>query len=174
MASDFRVGDDISEQYAEELNNGYARYRARKSAASSLAHHNMSGYTVKKKLCNKGFSEEESEEARQWLESKGFINDEGFAEECARYYKARGCGELRIREELKKRGIPRETADNVIDGLGDFREELSSLIFKKTSGKEPDADSKRKLFAFLTRRGFRYDEIKEAFCEMQFNTEDIN
>ena len=168
-----KVGDEISEGFAAELCDKYDEQRIKQSAAKSLAHHSLSKSALSKKLREKGFSEEDSEKTADWFEEKGFIDDEAYARTVADYYKRRGYGKTKVKNEFFRRGVPKEIADDVIGGLGGSENEISALIRKKLAGKELTDDIKRKLVAFLLRRGFEYDEIRTAMNEMRIDTEDM-
>lgn len=168
------AGDELSEEKAEELERRYAAYFARKSAARSLAKRNMSHSELCRKLRERGFSETDSEKTAEWFEERGLIDDEGYAEMLIREYTRRGYGIMRIREELRRRGISKEISDSLLEEYEGGQDEIIKLIEKKLGGKTPDADEKRRLVAFLSRRGFKFDEIRSAMAEMQFDTEDMS
>lgn len=172
-AYSLKVGDEISCEQAAELERAYNAQKVKQSAARSLAHHSMSKSDLSRKLRDKGFSDEESEKAADWFEEKGLVDDEAFARATADYYKRRGYGKMRIREELRRRGIEKELIDGTVETLGSSESELCALIEKKLRGKELDADNKRRLIAFLTRRGFRFDEIRAAMTDLRLDTEDM-
>ena len=170
----YKVGDEISEEEAERLEKAYNSFRAKKSAAASLAHHSMSKGTLEKKLRDRGFSGEDSASVADWFEEKGFVDDRAYAFECARYYKSRGWGEMRIREELYRRKLEKELIDEAVGEFSSYEDEICALILKKMRGKEYDSDMKRKLVSYLGGRGYKYDEIRSALDKMQFNTEDMD
>lgn len=173
-AYSYKVGDEISEDEAETLEKAYTKQKARKSAAASLAHHSMSKGTLQKKLRDRGFSEEDVTSAADWFEEKGFVDDRAYAAECARHYKRNGCGEARIREELRQRNISRELIEEILSAFDSYEEEICGLIAKKIRGKEYTPEIKRKLITYLSGRGYKYDEIRSALGKMQFNTEDMD
>lgn len=168
-----RVGEEISCEKAAELEAAYSAEAVKKRAAKILSHHSISKNELSKKLREKGFSDEDSDKTAEWFSERGMIDDATFARQVAEYYKRRGCGELRIRQELSKRGIERELVEETLSQLGSSEGELCALIEKKLRGKAPDADEKRKLYAFLLRRGFKYEEIRSAMNELKLDTEDI-
>ncbi len=169
-----RVGDEITEEFAAELERKYSKTLAKKSAARTLGYRSASKGELKKKLLQKGFTEEDSDEAVNWLEERGFVDDESYAEALVQYYASRGYGERRINEELRRRGISKEICEEVSETLPDFTEEIKALIEKKLRGEELTFEKKNKIVAFLVRRGFGYSEIKTAFSEMQFSVEDLD
>lgn len=158
-----REGDELSAALADELEEKYNKTRALKSAAGTLARRSVSKRELARKLLNKGFSEEESRDAVEWFEKRGFLDDEAYAASIVQYYSSRGYGERRIKEELSRRGIDRAVSDELTEALPERTEEISNLILKKLGREELTAENKRKIVAFLMRRGFRYDEIRAAF-----------
>lgn len=168
-----RVGDEISCEKASELEAAYNAEAVKKRAAKILSHHSISKNELSKKLRERGFSDEASEETAEWFSRRGMVDDTAFARQVAEYYKKRGCGKLRIRQELSRRGIERELVEETLSELGSVEGELCALIEKKLRAKVPDADEKRRLYAFLLRRGFRYEEIRSAMNELKLDTEDI-
>lgn len=169
------VGDEISEAEAARLNAAYAKQKTRASAARSLSHHSMSKRDLEKKLISRGFSEEETSETAAWFEERGVLDDGKYSRELAEYYKRRGFGERKIREELSRHGIPRELIEETLAALGSTERELFALIEKKLCGKSLEDDcTRRKLVAFLTRRGFKFDEIRNALKQFQVELEDID
>ncbi len=166
-----KAGDEVSPEEAERLAESFRQASVKASAARSLARRNMSKNELIKKLSEKGFSQDDAVASAEWFEEIGVIDDEGYAKSCAVYYKNRGYGRMRIKEELFRRGIPKEISDEVIASLPEGGEEIELLIKKKLRGKSFGEDEKRKTVAMLLRRGFKYDEIKAAFKELELDTE---
>lgn len=169
-----KTGDEISREKADELTGAYNKTLAKKSAAQTLAKRSVSKFELSKKLRQKGFSEEDSEEAVEWFSEHGFVDDESYADAISKYYTGRGYGKMRVREELKRRGIPREISERVLSEISEAKDEIMALIEKRLHGEECDREKKAKIIAFLSRRGFGYEEIKVAFCQMQLESEDID
>ena len=49
------------------------------------------------------------------LEELGFLNDASYAEQVVRHYSAKGYGLRKLRDELYRRGVPRELWDEALD-----------------------------------------------------------
>jgi len=173
-ALSLRVGDEITCDEASALEAKYSKTLAKKSAARTLGHRSASKGELTKKLLQKGFSKEDSEEAVSWLEERGFVDDASYADALMQYYAGRGYGARRISEELYRRGIEREISEDVLSRLPDFKDEISSLIEKKLRGSSLTPEKKNKIVAFLIRRGFGYDEIRAAFSDLRLDTEDLD
>ncbi len=169
-----RTGDEISTSRAEELEVLYKKTLAKKSAAKTLARRSVSKCELSKKLADKGFSQEEAEEAVGWFEERGFLDDDSYADGLVSYYVSRGYGDMRIRQELSRRGIERDICDEKLRSLPERTEDISRLIERKLGGETVSPDKKKKIVAFLSRRGFRYDEIRAAFEKLQLDSEDFD
>ena len=95
---------------------------AKARALKILERRDVSRKMLLDKLTEKGVADADAEEVADWLCGLGVVSDERFAGLVVRHYAAKGYGERRIREELYRRGIPRELDEAAsIDGCGSFR-----------------------------------------------------
>lgn len=96
------------------------------------------------------------------LTDLGLLDDEEYARTVARHYGTKGFGTRRIREELYRRGVPREYWD---EALAEFEAEdstLDKLVRQKLRGGEPTRENLKKVSDYLARRGFGWEEISSA------------
>ncbi len=78
------------------------------------------------------------------------------AEHCA----AKGYGPGRIREELYRRGVPRDCWDGALEGLSGPEEAIDAFLQKKLRGAElSDPKVRRRAADALARRGYRWEDI---------------
>lgn len=166
-AYNLRVGQEISEEKAEELSSLYSKTLAKKSAARTLARRSVSKHELSKKLREKGFSDEDTKEAVDWFSDRGFVDDEAYAKALCEYYVGRGYGEGRLREEFYRRGIAREISEKLLEELPSRCSDIRALVEKKLRGEEMTKDKEKKIVAFLLRRGFNYGEIQKAMGNME-------
>jgi regulatory protein len=116
-----------------------------------------------RKLAEKGVPEADAAEAADRLAELGFVDDARYAPIVVRHYAAKGFGERRIRQELMRRGIPRELWDEALGEMPDQTGRIDALLRSRLSGADPgDRDALRRASDFLLRRGFDWDEVKEA------------
>ena len=114
------------------------------------------------KLARDGFSREEIEKALQFLEERGYLNDEEFVKiyvETRRRLNPRGL--QAIKDELRRKGVPHE----LLDSLREFfprEEEVKDArgLIREWSGegKEKEDNNNR-----LLRRGFSWEVVEEAW-----------
>ena len=125
------------------------------------------------KLRKKGFSEETSAEVIEYLRKTGHLNDEEFARIWLNYRTAsKPTGPCLLRYELENKGIDSETIEKVIQREYDAKFNQAGLAgeavearLNRMKGLQPDV-KRRRLLAYLKRRGFSYDVAKEAVEEM--------
>ena len=92
----------------------------------------------------------------------GLINDEEYARTVARHYAAKGYGVRRIRDELYRRGVPREYWDEALAEFEAGESVLDKLVRQKLRGAEPTRENLKKVSDYLARRGFGWEEISAA------------
>ena len=79
-----------------------------------------------------------------------------------RSYSARGYGERKLRDELYRRGVPRELWEDALAQREDPAQAIDALVEKRLRGRTPDRQELKKLSDALARRGYRWGEIHEA------------
>ena len=109
---------------------------------------------------------ESAEQVADRMEELGLLNDEEYGRAVVRHYSAKGFGARKIRDELYRRGVPREYWDSALSELS-HREDsgeskLDELVRKKLRGAEPTRENLKKVSDYLARRGFGWEEISTA------------
>ena len=135
----------------------------KKRALKILGNRRFSEKELYDRLTSKGESQENSEETVAWLVSLGYINDETYALQIVEHYSYKGYGLARVRDELYKRGIPRDMWDSVLTAIDNDGASDAAVAFlsKKLRGSLEQNDI-RKARDALVRRGFSYDDAKLA------------
>ncbi|MFC1599308.1 regulatory protein RecX [Candidatus Omnitrophota bacterium] len=100
------------------------------------------------------------------------VDDKEFARALVAERINRGYGPQRIARELKAKGITESLVRRVIPELCDkqridnLMDELIKSRVKRYRGKPP-AEIKRKLYSYLSVRGFSFDEIERALEDIE-------
>ncbi len=155
-------GMDLSPELVVQLQNTGKRSESRVKAARMASGRMLSRKELTDRLSRKGVAPEDAEETADWLESLGAVDDAAYAGVIARHYAASGYGPGRVRQELQKRGIPRELWDDALSQLPDSAEAIDRFLRKKLSGRAPDRAMLKKLSDALLRRGFSWNDIRPA------------
>ncbi|OYV72055.1 MAG: hypothetical protein B7Z72_05620 [Gemmatimonadetes bacterium 21-71-4] len=129
---------------------------------------------LRRQLLLKGEAAGSVDAALDLLERAGYLDDADYARQFARSKAlGRGMSRRRVQQELAKRGIARELADAALadvfadEGVGEgeavarlARRKLRSLV-------RLDAPTRRRrLYAFLARRGFEHDDISRVLRDL--------
>ena len=132
-----------------------------------LSRREHSSKEIFQKLSPRVESKELLEEEIEKLQADGLLSDERFAESFFQSRKNRGYGPLRIRNELKQRGV----GDQIFYPLSneiEWSEFALEAFRKKVSGNMPTETKEiLKLKRFLNYRGFDFKDIDKAFLIMK-------
>lgn len=138
--------------------------KALQSATRMLASREHSVQELTRKLQQKDFPPEIVDRVVTGLCDAHLLSDERFAESYVRFRSARGYGPVRIRMELRERGVAGELveqalADDGIDWAG-----LAGTVRARKFGDTPTEDfaQKAKQMRFLQYRGFSNSHIGMA------------
>ena len=101
------------------------------------------------------------------LASLGLIDDRRYAAKCAEHYLVtKKQGVYRAREEMRRKGIPADIIDEVLEEFSDgAAARLRELIAKKYARKLAEEGGVKKVKAALARQGYPFDEINAALKE---------
>ena len=106
------------------------------------------------------------------LEELGLLDDRAYARRVAEHYAAKGWGERKIRDELYRRGVPREYWDEALDELPEADEAIDRLLEKKLRGWSGEAKELKRASDALARRGFSWEDISAALRRYGAQAED--
>ncbi len=155
----------------EQSEDGEARdplADARDAAIRLLARREHSTDELRRKLKRRGYGAQTIDEVVTTLRSSESVSDARFAESFARVRSERGQGPLRIRAELRERGVTDVLVDEVLTTTSEYW--LSAGATEpscKRFGEAPPAtrDEWNRQARFLAQRGFPADLIYRALGE---------
>jgi regulatory protein len=158
-------GAEISEADLEELRQADEAERAHAAALNFLSFRPRSKREIADYLRKKQISEEASTTVIERLERAGLINDQEFARfwvENRQTFRPRGSRALRV--EMWQKGLARDVIDEALEGLPDEEETAYEAGRKKVQSyaRLDEHDFRRKMIAFLMRRGFPYEDAAAA------------
>ena len=155
------TGRELDDAALDELRRESARSLGREKALELVSQRLMSIKELLQKLKDKGFDEETANYCADWITERGLIDEERYAAAIVRHYAAKGYGEGRVRQELIRRGVPRELWEDALSAMPEDTSKLDRFIASRL--KDPgDRDEVRKLSASLFRRGYAAEEIRSA------------
>lgn len=125
---------------------------------------------LRRKLTQKGAPKVEVEEVLARLIEQKLLDDSDFARQFARTkITGSGASRFRIKQELRRKGVAADVAERALDELHqDEGIEASASIGRiaekkwRSLGKLDEQTRRRRLYAFLARRGYGPDDIRSA------------
>ena len=155
------AGKELSEEEAERLQNSARRSGLKAKAIELLMRKPQSRKELGRKLLEWEASEEEADAICDRMEELGYLNEREYAGRIVRHYAGKGFGERKLRDELYRRGIPRELWEEALGQIEDNSEAIDAFLEKKLKGSH-DPKAVKKASDALARRGFHWTEISEA------------
>lgn len=166
-AAHLRVGQYLDDAMLAELRAEDTRQKAYDRALHFLSYRPRSGGELQRHLADAGFEPDVVQEALARLAAQGYLNDAEFAQfwvENRQRFRPKGARALR--QELRQRGLDADTIAAALDGLDAAEDayQAASPRARQLAGlaRTDPADFRRKMSAFLLRRGFDYDVSAEA------------
>ncbi len=159
------VGLEVSRTDLDRIALEEQLHEARQYAFLLLSYKARTASELRQRLGRKGFSPDVISRTLQRLSELKMIDDEGFARRFAEDRITIGHkGKWRVRGELLKRGVAKEHIEDALATAPDERaaaREVAEKYLSRNRRLEPDV-LKRRLYAFLARRGFSPDTIRHV------------
>ncbi len=140
--------------------------KAREKALRFLSNRPRSEWEVRQNLLKAGYRDETIARVLERLRGVGLVDDAAFVRywiENRAQFKPKG--EVALRQELRRKGVDREVIDAVLEESGHAEDQaaVQAAIAKADRYRQlPRQEFAQKLGAYLARRGFDYETVREA------------
>lgn len=163
----FAVGQEVD---ADELRQWLLPRQypmALNDAVALLAQRARASGEIRQKLRRKLYMEDTIEMVLYKLEKERLMDDESFARDWAASRARSQIGRSRIMRELRMKGIPQDMAENALEELDEQEEDgaaaaLAGKLLRRYSSEADERKAMQKLLAAMARRGYGYDESRQA------------
>lgn len=151
--------------HSEEGSGREHRRDAREKAMNLLLYRPRSEYELRTRLTDAGYSPDETEDALDYVKGYGYVNDRRFAENYARS-RQDSVSRRVIGMELREKGVDSSLISDALEELDIPEEEVLGRLLLKKAGQPHQMEEKelRRLYGFLTRKGFSGGAIRRAVC----------
>lgn len=167
------AGMELEEETLAALKKAAGTAQYKEYALNALSARPMSCQELRQKLEGKGCATEQAGEITGRLAELGYLNDADYARTVVKHYTAKGYGPYKIREELHRRGVPREFWEEALAQREDPADALDAFIERKLGRMEnPDRKDLKRVSDALARRGYAWSEISAALRRFGAHTED--
>lgn len=160
-----RIGMEVDRDRLDDIAREEQQYQALQYAFLLLSYKARTTAELKQRLGRKGFPPEIISRIMQRLSELKMVDDAGFARRFTEDRMTIGHkGKWRVRGELLKRGVAKEHIEDAMATAPDERaaaREVAEKYLGRNRRLEPDV-LKRRLYAFLARRGFSPDTIRQV------------
>lgn len=156
------AGKELNEEEAAALLDAARRSGLKEKTLELLTRKPQSRRELERKLLEWEASEAETAAICDRMEELGYLNDADYAARVVRHYSAKGYGVKKLRDELYRRGVPRELWDGALAQAEDPSGAIDAFVEKKLAGKTPDRKELKKVSDALARRGYSWSEISSA------------
>jgi regulatory protein len=174
------VGVVVDERLAARLNDAAEDVAMYDRALNLLAFRARSARELQRRLTMKGESRERAERVIEKLRGVGLIDDADFARQVARSKVSAGASKRRVQQELFKRGVARDVADEavaeVLEDEAVDQVAVAERVARKRLPSLASADAatqRRRLYAFLARRGHDSETIRTVMDRVLSDGADV-
>ena len=157
----------LPRQYPMALNNAVELLAQRAHASGEIA----------QKLRRRLYMEDTIEMVLYKLEKERLLDDEAFARDWAASRARSQVGRTRIKQELRMKGISADMAEIALEELdedesGEAAVALARKLLKRYSRETDDRKAMQKLLMAMARRGYGYEESRQAVETALADTEE--
>lgn len=163
-----KLDSELTDSDYEEIINDIILKRAKRRTLYLLKDMDRTEQQVRNKLKEGFYPEEMIDKAIEYAKGYNYINDDNYAR---RYiaYKSSSKSRMAIVSDLRNKGISKELVDSIYDEneMNDDEAIIKLIKKKRVDVNEADKDQLRKIYMYLSRKGFRYEDIDSAFESMK-------
>ncbi len=159
----FKVGDQITEDQANDLEDSSDLIRCKNRAFYYLSNSSISEKNLRAKLLKTGFAQWCVEQTVNRCRQLGYINDDSFALRLKEKYDENNISNRAAKEKLINSGISSEKAKEICVYDSDFEQEkIKNLLNTKYKNRLYETEGVRKVTNALIRGGFSFSDINSV------------
>jgi len=156
---------EITEEIISRIKAEVLVKRAKMRAMHLLNEMARTEEQLRQKLKQNGYPEDVIDSAVAYVKSFGYINDEAYIRNFVESRKGKK-SRREIYALLGQKGLNQETVETVLDEMYEEhsdQEAIREILRKKHwDSEESDIKEKQKIYAYLVRKGFRYEDIRQV------------
>ncbi len=166
LMSRLSPGDQLSDEELHKLILDSDNRRASEKALYLLEYRDHTSRELREKIARTAASKEAAEAAVKKMEELGLVDDDEYGRRYAReLFEHKRFGPMRVRQELRQKGIRPELIDELLDEYDDpeaFSLRIGEILERKYPLWREDEKIKRRAHAALQRMGYSYEHIREG------------
>ncbi|MEP7325569.1 MAG: regulatory protein RecX [Gemmatimonadota bacterium] len=167
-----RPGQELTPDLREGLGSAADAQAAFRYIVAALGRRSFARRDLERRMVRKGHAPAATTAALDRAVAAGLIDDLAFAREFASAKAGRGRGPARLLRDLFSMGVARDVAESAVESAwaerpdGDDPTRALALKRARQLGDIPRPAKRRRLLAFLARRGFQGSEVGRVVSEV--------
>ena len=157
-----RPGLELSAEEVDRLKETASAASAKERAVRIVSASNVTRKELRRRLVQKGESEENADAAVSWLSELDLLDDLETAKQLVRSAGRKGYGRARARQILYQKGVDRSLWDEALEELPEPDGAIDRFLADRFRGEEPDRREVKRASDALMRRGHRWEDIRAA------------
>lgn len=157
-----RPGMELPAEELTRLKEAAAAASAKERAVRIVSASSVTRKELRRRLVQKGESEENAEAAVSWLSGLDLLDDLETAKQLVRSAGRKGYGRARARQILYQKGVDRSLWDEALEELPEPDGAIDRFLETRFRGETPDRQEARRAADALMRRGHRWEDIRAA------------
>lgn len=168
-----KEGGELEQAVFEKIKTEVILKRAKMRALYLLNAMERTEQQLRKKLKQGLYTEDIIEQVIRYVESFGYIGDSDYARRFIQSRQNRK-SKKEIYAALVQRGVDKNLIEDAMSECYESEDEKEAIqrILEKKKFVPEDADEaeKKKIYGYLTRKGFRYEDIRQVIQVSEWNT----
>lgn len=165
-------GMELDEQAFCTLQQTAAKASAKERAVRIVAASSVSEQELLHRLLQKGETQENAEQAVDWLAGLNLLDDEKTARAIVARGVRKGYGKNKLRQLLYEKRIPKQYWQAALAEVPEMDDAIDGFLHARLDGKALDDKLLKRTVDALLRRGHAYGEIRAALCRYQAGLEE--
>lgn len=157
--------EEPSEETVRKARLEQQRLRARELALGMLARRSLSRAELLRKLREKGVAARDAEAAAAAMQSLGYLDDSRYADElCEYYFGEKLYGALRVKAELMRHGLDRDTSEAALEHFDTDPDARAEAFVRRRFGSIDgfSREALKRIYDTLLRNGYSYAQAARA------------
>lgn len=159
------IGLELSIEQAQALEQAGNLTMLKNKAFQALSRRPLSRHDLEEKLRYWEATQEEVDTICTRMEDLALLDDVAYSKTLVRHYHRKGYGTKKLEQQLYQHGISREYWEDALAERETMEEEenpLDRFLQQKLKGTQPSPKELKRVTDALARRGFSWNEIREA------------
>lgn len=157
-----RAGLELTAEEMSRLKEASAEASAKERAVRIVSASSVTQKELRRRLVQKGESEENAEAAVSWLSGLNLLDDLETAKQLVRSAGRKGYGRARAKQILYQKGVDRSLWDEALEELPEPDGAIDRFLASRFRGESPDRQAVKRAADALLRRGHGWGDIRAA------------